>query len=1084
MQPWPKRLPGSAVSRTNSDVPSASSAAVQRANVRVAAKSRSRKRKAAAPSTSAQSSTKKRVRSSCAPRLDCTETSAVAQRLATGRSCENYVLLLHTSLLSPVDKVPAQTLPAVRGLTAMRQGQPVFVLDSFMFRGCHKNDVANIRQLASGECILGDVVTCKSSELSNLRLQYEVTSVARGRVTLKKCCSGDALPVVNPEQAVHRLRAMADEAAQAVPARPLAWMSANPEPLSLRSVKPQAASEHERQFPHHRVQPRQDRQRFEFCLDVPCPQIWDMTPWRCRSCDSEIWPVTAADVDGECLRLRLGTPLRFTETRHGKVSASPLLLFWLLLMLYRDMNLHEVRRKLLDLYSASTLHAAQITPSLSDVSQLRWILMCVPDHHAIKDILLSCFADFVQKRVDLMQERQFVYNGQLIRGDGNYDLAKAVVRYVEGKKSHPYTVALAWCGVDGSLLVPVSLAQSESWHSVEASLAPLLQKLKQARLRAGFSLEDSIPCFHATDSYHKHRQHLCKLYGSVWKDLRVEGQTPTRCKDAFCKVGVVSEEASQAKWLLRVTGEPMHDLFALRRLASPAANDCHSLLADHERLILRLNAPAPPTGSSSLPVADDMEISPGAQDLLQRGVKEPAASAADAVAASPTEAAELRALMATENVQQQVIWHTLFNAAPPQGVLGRISRLLGASLPAKHAELYNFLDKDDFVDEVRRMEAWYQRPRRESRRRRGILRGNKQSEVKGRAKVWTTKVAAHYARMRAPIRLQGFMRWREAALALHAAGIEAHSGTVPVERLWANIGSFIAAEATNVSEAWWTFLANLSDLRFNYRHFHKRGLPGWAREDTLVHEQVEGIMKLAEAVLFGGGDSLAAELEEWAATVRHGGEVPVLAEPDAKSHDAGLEERAATVQHGGEVPVLAETEATSHDDSGRLQVYCRMLRPVWCEALASGEKMFEVQRYKQKRGGNVFKFAKAGDWVLFGAAGSDQVAGVAVLAGPAARRMKATEIEARAERLPERLRPPFCEYMAEGVEFDLVEVQSVYDLRPLNLAWRQLSKMLQCKISRNIGFTKVRLQMPEAMQKLRNLVAEAKVIARRVECST
>ena len=269
-----------------------------------------------------------------------------------------------------------------------------------------------------------------------------------------------------------------------------------------------------------------------------------------------------------------------------------------------------------------------------------------------------------------------------------------------------------------------------------------------------------------------------------------------------------------------------------------------------------------------------------------------------------------------------IIWHTLFSAAPPQGVLVRIGRLLRASLHARHAELYNFLDKNDFVDEVRRMEAWYQKPRRQSRRRHGIRRGNKQSEeVKGRAKVWTAKVAAHYARMRAPIRLQGFMRWREAALALHAAGIEAHSGTVPVERLWANIGSFIAAEATNISEAWWTFLANLSYLRSNYRHFHKRGLPGWAREDTLVHEQVEGIMKLAEAVLFGGCDSLARELEEWA----------------------------ACVGHGGEVPVVAETDAASEDAFASLEVYCRILSPVWCEALASGEKMFEVQRCKQKK---------------------------------------------------------------------------------------------------------------------------------------
>ena len=65
------------------------------------------------------------------------------------------------------------------------------------------------------------------------------------------------------------------------------------------------------------------------------------------------------------------------------------------------------------------------------------------------------------------------------------------------------------------------------------------------------------------------------------------------------------------------------------------------------------------------------------------------------------------------------------------------------------------------------------------------------------------------------------------------------------------------------------------------------------------------------------------------------------------------------MRHGEvpEVPVLAETEAASQDTAG-LQLYCRMLSPVWCEALASGEKMFEVQRYKQKRGGNIVKSAK------------------------------------------------------------------------------------------------------------------------------
>ncbi|CAJ1379993.1 unnamed protein product [Effrenium voratum] len=1047
MQPWPKRLPGTGRPvrvPTGEALPSASSAAVQRATVRAeaTAKSRSRKRKAAAAAPdSSKSQATKRVRSSFGARDAALDVGAVAQRLAAGRSSRNYVLLLQTSLLSAISTEQLTSLPAVRGLTATWQGQDVLVLDSFMVRGCPRNDVAILRLAAAGQWVLGDVVTCRSAELSSVRLQHEVVEVARGRVVVKEFCDA-----ADPAQAVHRARAKAAEAASVSESRTLSWMSAQPQPLARRSLKPAAAELHEKRFPGHRVLPRADRQRFEFTLDVPCPQIWDMTPWRCRSCDSETWQVTPADMDAECSRLGLGAVIRCEDTRHGKVSASPLLLFWLLFMLYSNLNLHAVRRKLLDLYSASVLHAAQMTPSLSEAAQLRWILMCVPDHHAIKDILLKCFEGYVQKRVDLMQERQCVYNGQLIRGDGNYDLAKAVVSMVDGKRTHRYSVALGWCGVDGSLLAPVSLAEAESWPCVEASLGPLLRKIKRARLQAGFSLQESLPCFHATDSSHKHRQKLCKLYGRVWQDLRVEGRAPTRCKDAYGKIAVASEDGSLARWLFRVTGEPMHDLFALRRIASPAANDCRCFLKDHESLILRLNAPPRPSQAASGATAADLAVTHAAQELLRACVKESAAKVAEAVASAPAEAQELRALLACENGQDHEVWPALFKAAPPHGVLARAARLLGATLPAKHG-YYNYQSKEDFLDEVRRMEAWYREPRRDARRRRGIDRRQVPSaEVKGRAKVWTAKVAAHYSRLRAPVRLQGLMRWREAALALHAAGIESHSGTIPVERLWANIGRFIPKEATNISEAWWSFLSNLAFLRFNYRHFHKHGLPGWAREDTLVHEQVEGVMKLAEAVLFGGEESLAVELGAWATSMGCG--QPSLA-------SSGQDD--------------VEAEAASTPD-----LYCRVLKPMWCRALASGEKMFEAQSYREKKG-NAMKFAKAGVWVLFGESGSEQVAGAAVLAGPAMRNIKLAEIQGRVGSLPQHLQAPFSEYIAGAVKVDLVDVQIVYDLRPLSLSWGQVAAMLKCKVSRNIGFTRVRCQDEAAWQRFRELVADERV---------
>ena len=655
-----------------------------------------------------------------------------------------------------------------------------------------------------------------------------------------------------------------------------------------------------------------------------------------------------------------------------------------------------------------------------------------------------------------MQRRQFVYNGQIIRGDGNYSLSKSVVSMVDGARVRKFTVALAWCGVDGSLLAPVSLAATESWPCIEADLKPLLQKIKQTRLEAGFSLEESLPCFHATDSYHKHRIKISKLYGKVWQDLRAQGQSSTPCRDAFGQVEVSSEDASRVHWLFRVTGEPMHDLFNLRRLVSPAANDCRTFLKDHEDLILRLSAPPQPEqvsqarhGACLTQVVDveDVALTPEAVELLAVCVQETVARASEQALARTAAAQELRAMLGNEEARNHLVWHELFGASPPRGVLCRTAKCLKADLHLKYG-FFNFTGRADFLEEVERLEAWYKEPKRKPRKRRSIVRSETSSkEEKGLARVWTTKVAAHYSRLKAPVRVQGLMRWREAALALRAAGIHVHSGTIPVERLWSNIGKYFPKEATSISEEWWGFLSNLAYLRFNYRHFHKQGLPPWAREDALVHEQVESIMKIAEAVAFPSspGQCLARELDAW---------VQEVSAPPARS--------------GEEAESLATTTP----------LYCRILHPIWCDALASGHKMFEAQKYKGARKFNVFKFAAEGVMFLFGAAGSTKVAGAALLAGPAASNVSDGALQLRTQSLPPALQSPFQEYLKGAASVDIVEVKRVHDLRPLGLEWDQVSATFGCKICRNTSFTKIRATKPDGWQNFESWLADTRVEVR------
>ena len=957
---------------------------------------------------------------------------------------------METSLLSCAQE-PAGCLPAVRGLTASWQGTDVWILDSFTRRGCAKNDVAELRPWKTGEWILGQVTTCSTSDLKLVRLQHEVVELKGGRVVLR-----EFQPSADPVNAVHSIREKADAvAAAAAPSEP-AFLSLKTEAINCHAVKPEGALAHEKMHPTHAVRPRSDRKRYELCFDVPHVQVWDMTPWRCRHCESETWHITSSDIDAECTRLGIGRVILGKDPRHGKLHATPMMLFWLLLIFYSKLNLRAVRRSVLDLYSATVLHAARASPSLVDGVQLRWILMGLPATEAIKNLLLKYFAGFVQKRVDIMQRRQFLYNGQLIRGDGNYSLSKSVFSVVDGAKVRKFTVALAWCGVDGSLLAPVSVAAGESWPCIEADLKPLLQKIKQTRLEAGFSLEESLPCFHATDSYHKHRAKISKLYGKVWQDLRAQGQSSTPCRDAFGQVEVSSEDASRVHWLFRVTGEPMHDLFNLRRLASPAANDCRTFLKDHEDLILRLSAPPAPQQvaearhGACLTDVEEIALSPAAAELLAVCVQETVARASEHALASPAAAQELRAMLGNEEAQNHLVWGELFGASPPRGVLRRTAKCLKADLHLKYG-FFNFSGRQDFLEEVERLEAWYKEPKRKSRQRRGIVRSQTSSkEVKGLARVWTTKVAAHYSRLKAPVRVQGLMRWREAALALHAAGIQVHSGTIPVERLWSNIGKYFPKEATSISEEWWGFLSNLAYLRFNYRHFHKQGLPPWAREDALVHEHVESIMKIAEAVVFPSspGHCLARELDAWVKEVS-----------------------AQAARSGYEAESLAFTTP----------LYCRILQPPWCDALASGQKMFEAQKYRGARKLNVFKFAAEGVMFLFGEAGSSKVAGAALLAGPAASNVSDAALQLHTQSLPSALQTPFQEYLRGAASVDIVEVKRVHGLRPLSLEWDQVSATFGCTISRNVGFTKIRATKPDGWQNFESWLADARVAVRGVQ---
>ena len=128
----------------------------------------------------------------------------------------------------------------------------------------------------------------------------------------------------------------------------------------------------------------------------------------------------------------------------------------------------------------------------------------------------------------------------------------------------------------------------------------------------------------------------------------------------------------------------MHDLFALRRLASPMANDARHILRDHQDIMARLSAELlPPEAHEKFPLPS--EPSPTAEPLLRAAIEQPAATVRAMSEADPDSAAAIKAFIVQPNVDTARLWATLFKSKPARLVVARVATPFEAR--AHHAGL-------------------------------------------------------------------------------------------------------------------------------------------------------------------------------------------------------------------------------------------------------------------------------------------------------------------------------------------------------------------------------------------------------------
>ena len=313
------------------------------------------------------------------------------------------------SLLCPeavgVAAPPSQKLAA--GACARLHGEDVFVLAVYTRWRVPRADVVPLRRDGDGWVArLRDARTVGARSLTEVHTSFTPRPDETGRgasVHFQRRAPLEAQGATS-SIAFAPARGLANEwaARVAVPRDPaettqLCGRVAEIQPQALRD---HAAASAALGNPHG-AQPRTDRVlQVRYVLDVPLPLPFDARPWRCsRQVCGRTFPVQDADV-----RRAFPGILVHKPPEQATIYMTAAFLTFVVQSFYDELNVRDVRRRILSLYAANAL-------SLQLGSGAAAAVTAVPPRHALRSMLKVALGNFLDKAVARVQRLQCLYNG-------------------------------------------------------------------------------------------------------------------------------------------------------------------------------------------------------------------------------------------------------------------------------------------------------------------------------------------------------------------------------------------------------------------------------------------------------------------------------------------------------------------------------------------------------------------------------------------------------------------------------------------------------------------------------------------------
>ena len=504
------------------------------------------------------------------------KVQAMAKRLKEGRTFQRQLLLTSAGLSEPVSDAATEQLPPMPGLSARVAGKVVLILHTSLRRGRRLCHVATLKECQDGPGDASHIVSkdpveeVVAEDLQQIAPVFVFCGVKRGRAWFQHK-DVPTITFASASKFQQGVLAARDAMSWQLPEQPERAQHGVVSWRAVLEIQPSSARAHVEQNLHRCVPREAIQSSTVFVWDFPWPLELDARPWRCATCKSSkgaagahyfaVSPRDILDAAPEAVH--------FYQERIGHIYVTTRWLLHFLTVLYSEFNFRAVRRRLLDIYFASALSCLRTGSSGPD-ARIRSMLRSFPDAKALAILALHAFGGLIQKRVDGLVALQALMNGQGIRLDGHFKMAKVIRRFSttkgngkgRGKSHHPFACIMGFTGTDGSLLQPPLPLRAEACPDMQPMLQTLLSNILQQRLAAGLSLQDAAPTFVATDSYHKHRLLLEKLRCKVGDQLRIDGRAGAAAR-------VVDQQDHPVKALTHICGEPYHDVINARKLVSP-----------------------------------------------------------------------------------------------------------------------------------------------------------------------------------------------------------------------------------------------------------------------------------------------------------------------------------------------------------------------------------------------------------------------------------------------------------------------------------------------------------------------------------